>query len=156
MPPLQITTINDNLFNAWALLRRTSDIMERARNKELSGYNINLRQAAALHLITVLKEKATPTFIARLEMRQPHTVCHILQTMENQGLVIRRHDLDRKNKVRAALTEKGKKAYYLSQARESIHRIMSCLSPEEIEQLNILLKKLTDAGKKEFFRQNGK
>jgi hypothetical protein len=33
---------------------------------------------------------------------------------------------------------------------------MSCLSPEEIEQLNILLKKLTDAGKKEFFRQNGK
>lgn len=142
----------DGLFTTWRLLRRTSEIVERARSRELARYGINVRQAATLHLITVLGEKAIPTYIARIEMRQPHTVCHVMQTMENQGLIERRHDLDRRNKVRAVLTDKGKKAYDLSRACESIHRIMSCLTPEEIGQLRTLLEKVSEAGKQELDR----
>jgi DNA-binding MarR family transcriptional regulator len=147
---------DEGLFILWRLLRRTSEIVERARNKELARYGINVRQAATLHLISMLGEKAIPTYIARLEMRQPHTVCHIMQTMENQGLIERRHDLDRRNKVRALLTEKGQKAYELSKARESVHRIMSCLTPEEARQLRALLEKVSEAGKQELLRANGR
>jgi len=79
-----------------------------------------------------------------------------MQTMENQGLIERRHDLDRRNKVRALLTEKGQKAYELSKARESVHRIMSCLTPEEARQLRALLEKVSEAGKQELLRANGR
>jgi len=145
-----------DLFMVWRLLRRTSEIVERARNRELKRYGINVRQAATLHLITMLGEKATPSCIARFEMRQPHTVCHIMQTMENQSLIERRHDLDRRNKVRAILTDKGKRIYELSKARESINRIMSCLTPQEADQFRILLEKIAEAGKRELKRANGR
>lgn len=146
----------DIFFTTWRLLRRTSEIVERARNRELARYGVNVRQAATLHLIHTLGEKATPTQIARLEMRQPHTVCHIMQTMENQGLIERRHDLDRRNKVRAVLTTRGKKTYEQSKTRESIRRIMSCLTPEDLDLFRIFLEKVSEAGKRELERSNSR
>ena len=53
-------------------------------------------------------------------------------------------DLDRKNLVRVALTEKGRKAYYQSTKRESIHNITSSLSEEECQQMLSYLKTLCD------------
>ncbi|MCX8125855.1 MAG: MarR family winged helix-turn-helix transcriptional regulator, partial [Dehalococcoidia bacterium] len=145
----------DILFATWRLLRRTSEIVERARNKELANHGINVRQAATLHLINMLGEKAMPSLIARLEMRQPHTVCHIMQTMEKQGLIERHHDLDRGNKVRAVLTDKGRKVYELSKISHSITRIMSCLTLEELNQFRKILEKISKAGKEELERVAG-
>ncbi|MEW6142305.1 MAG: hypothetical protein AB1597_04005 [Chloroflexota bacterium] len=153
---MKTSNTEDSLFIVWRLLRRTSEIVERARNRELAKYGINVRQSATLHLISMLGERATPTCIARLEMRQPHTVCHLMQTMGKAGLIIRRHDLDRRNKVRAVLTDKGKKAYELSKAGKSIRQIMSCLTPEEIQQLMVLLEKVSEAGKQLLDGSRGK
>ena len=85
----------DRFFNAWAMLRRTADIIARARHKELVRYGITIRQASALHLIQMLGDQASPAEIARAELRQPHTVSAILKTMEDQGLIRRRKDLER-------------------------------------------------------------
>jgi len=140
---------NDALFTAWRLLRLTGDMIARARHAELMRSGISIRQAAVLHLATVLGEKATPAAIARAELRRPHTVSAILQTMEKQGLVRRQRDLERRNQVRAVLTEKGRQAYQASTRRETVHRIMACLTPEEMAELERLLGKIGHAAKKE-------
>jgi DNA-binding MarR family transcriptional regulator len=139
----------DKFFNAWALLRRTADIIARARHKELTRYGITIRQASALHLIQMLGEQATPAEIARAELRQPHTVSAILQTMEEQGLIQRQKDLKRRNQVRAVLTGKGRQAYEDSKKRESIRRIMSCLDDEDLAGLQRVLDKISEAAKQE-------
>jgi DNA-binding MarR family transcriptional regulator len=139
----------DKFFNAWALLRRTADIIARARHKELTRYGITIRQASALHLIQMLGEQATPAEIARAELRQPHTVSAILQTMEEQGLIQRQKDLKRRNQVRAVLTDRGRQAYEDSKKRESIRRIMSCLDDEDLAGLQRVLDKISEAAKQE-------
>lgn len=139
----------DKFFNAWAMLRRTADVVARARHKELVRYGITIRQASALHLIQMLGEQATPAEIARAELRQPHTVSAILQTMEGQGLINRHKDLERRNQVRAVLTSKGLQAYEDSKKRESIRSIMSCLDNEDLASLQRILGKISDAAKKE-------
>jgi len=40
-------------------------------------------------------------------------------------------DLDRKNMIRVALTEKGREAIHNARKMESIHKIMSSLTKEE-------------------------
>jgi DNA-binding MarR family transcriptional regulator len=62
--------------------------------------------------------------------------------MEKDGLIKKVKDLDRRNLVRVALTEKGKEALRQSSKRESIHRIMSGLSQEERRQVKTSLQKL--------------
>jgi len=139
----------DKFFNAWAMLRRTADIIGRARHKELMKYGITIRQASALHLISMLGDQATPAEIARAELRQPHTLSAILQTMEDQGLIQRQKDLKRRNQVRAELTGKGCLAYEDSKKRESIRHIMACLDDEELASLQSILGKISEAAKQE-------
>lgn len=142
----------DKYFNAWAMLRRTADIIARARHKELTRYGITIRQASALHLIQMLGEQATPAEIARAELRQPHTVSAILQTMESQGLIQRQKDLARRNQVRAELTDKGRQAYEDSKKRESIRSIMTCLDDDDLASLQRVLGKISETAKQELKR----
>ena len=65
--------------------------------------------------------------------------------MEAKGLVRKSKDLDKGNLVRVSMTEKGRKAYIESLGRQSIHQLMSNLSQQEKQQLDVLLRKLLDA-----------
>jgi DNA-binding MarR family transcriptional regulator len=62
--------------------------------------------------------------------------------MKETGLVNKVKDLEKKNLIRIELTSKGRKAYKQALTRESIHKVMSCLSEEERRQLDMLLEKL--------------
>jgi DNA-binding MarR family transcriptional regulator len=64
--------------------------------------------------------------------------------MERKGLVKRAKDLEKKNLVRIALTEKGQRVYAQSTKRESIHQIMSFMSEEKCEQMSECLGELRD------------
>lgn len=63
--------------------------------------------------------------------------------MEKAGLVKRVKDLDRKNQIRVAVTEKGRRAYNQA-GRQTIHQTFSCLSEEERKQLRSYLDRLLD------------
>ena len=119
----------------WTIIRNVSHLMERIRNRELSQYGINTRQAGLLRHVKALGDEATPVTIARTMFREPTSVSAILIRMEKQGLVKRIKDRRQKNQVRVYLTEKGEDAYRNASKRESIDRIMSRLSVEDRNNL---------------------
>ena len=132
----------DEAFVVWSLLHQTTDVISRAREKELNQYNIAMRQVAALRIIKLLGDNVTPKQLAQSLFRKPHTISSILDRMENEGLIEKHNDLERRNLLRVSLTEKGKFACTQSEKRESIHNILSCLSEDDMKQLRVLMLRL--------------
>ncbi len=140
---------SDEDQDMWLLLTRARYSVFRAREKELQRYGISPEQAGLLFVVQALGGKATPAAISRAIMRQPHTVSALVDRMSKKGLVKKVKDLDRKNLVRVALTEKGLKAYDETIKRGPIHRIMSVLTPKERADFKIYLEKIMDKARKE-------
>lgn len=132
----------DDDFSLWWLILQMTRSLHKARVKELFKYKLTPEKAAVIFILKFLGHRTTPAKISRYLLREPHSVVGLLQRMEQQGLIERHKDLERKNLVRIALTEKGEEAYSISAKRESIHNIMSCLSKEDHQQLQIFLNRL--------------
>ena len=131
------------------LLGQVSDILFKAREKELSRYGITAMEAAVLHVVQTIGDRATPAEISRWILREPHSVSGLLNRMVKRGLVKKTKDLEWKNLIRVTATEKGKEAYESSLAAESVPNVVSVLSAGECQQLNSYLLKLRDRGLKE-------
>ena len=136
------STSPDKPYELWVLLAQTRESMFKARKKELHRYGLHPRQAAVLDFAHSLGDMATPAEISRWLLREPHTISVLLNKMEEQGLIKKTHDLDRKNVIRVSLTEQGLKAHHKILRRNSMHKIMSCLSEEEQRQLWSYLERL--------------
>lgn len=124
------------------LIMQTGHMLWWARRKELARFHSHPTQIAILFAAQALGNRTTPAEISRFLLREPHTISITLSKMERDGLITKVKDLDRKNLIRIALTDKGREAYKKSAERESIHRIMSYLSDEERRQLRSCLRKL--------------
>ena len=118
--------------------------MYRARTKELFQHGITPEEASVLFVVQAIDYKATPTEISRWLLREPHSTLGLLSRMEKKGLVTKSKDLEKKNLVRVAITEKGQQAYEQAAKRESIHRILSSISDDECEHLVACLQLLRD------------
>jgi len=135
----------DIYYNVWLLLHQTRNAILRAREKELSKYNISSREAAVLFAIRAIGDNSTPAQIARWIFREPHTVSALINRMERKGLVKKEKDTCRKNVWLVTLTEKGGKAYQQSiENRETFHTIISSLTKSECRRLELYLRKLRD------------
>ena len=135
---------NDIRFGLWQLLNRTSHLMLKARQKELDKYGISIRSSAILEIIARLGKKTTPTALSRQTFVERHSISEQLARMEKEGLIVKVKDLERKNLVRVAATEKGKEVFKKTAERKSINHITSALTQEEQEQLWLLLAKLRE------------
>ena len=132
--PLEVLPVNRYL-RLWILFKRVYDILVKIRNRELRQYDSNLEQIETFQAVQRLGMNATPNEIATLRYRRPHTISVLLKNMENAGLITRNKDLSRKNMIRIALTEKGKKASLKFGKSDSIKKILSTLSKKEKGQL---------------------
>jgi DNA-binding MarR family transcriptional regulator len=126
----------------YQMITRTRQVITKARKAELKKYGVAGVYVAAMNVIVKLKKRATPANIARALFLEPHSVSELLSKMEEVGLIRRVKDLERKNYVRAELTEEGQKKYGDSHNIESIRDMMSVLSPEEKKQLWELLSRI--------------
>lgn len=115
----------------WYLLARTRDAVYRLRQKELAQHGLTAEQSAVLHSVEHLGDKATPAEIARLLLREAHSVSEIVQRMEKDELVTKVRDLERKNRVRVVITAKGWESLRLSRRKTCLHTIMSDLTEEQ-------------------------
>ena len=131
-------------YITWILLLQTRDALLQAREKELSQYGISAEQAWVLFTVQAIGHSPTLTEISRWIFRKPNTVFSLLERMERKGLVKKTKNSVRKNLVRVELTEKGQQAYYQATKMKSIHKVMSCLSEEDRQQLNLYLSKLRE------------
>jgi DNA-binding MarR family transcriptional regulator len=139
----------DEDYNLWVLLHQTTDVVLRARQKELDQFGISVIEVGVLVVTQAIGKEATPSEISRWIFREPHTVSALLNRMEKRGLLTKTQDLDRKNLVRVSITEKGRQAYDKSTRRKSISKIISSLSEEERQQLRSCLEKLRNKAFKE-------
>lgn len=132
----------DKLYSLYIMLDTTRNAMIRARRKELRKYHLENRQAAVLYFSFEANGKITPSKIAKWLVLEPHSISELVSRMEKKGLVkIIKHD-DSHYYERIKLTKKGLDACVNVKKRESIHKIMSCLTDEERDQLKSILIKI--------------
>jgi len=136
-----LTKMNEN-EKTWVRLFRAYTVLERAREMELSRVGITLPQAAVLYFLGTARETLTPTKLARLTYKEPHTISGLLNRMEKQGLIKKTKDLKRKNLVRVSLVKKGEELFKRLLSERVVINITSCLSKKELDTLNELTDKL--------------
>ena len=134
------------LYHLWMLMAQTVDVAMKLRESELQKYNISRRESAVLYIVHANANRVTPAIISRYLARKSHSISELLNRMEKKGLVTRVSDLDKKNLVRIALTEKGKRSYSCSTKIESFSEITGSLSEEEYNQLESILKRIRSKG----------
>lgn len=126
-------------------LELTEDAIDKALQKQLDSFNLDLSWVSIMYAIEALGEQATPIMISRIVMRKRHTVSYMLAKMEKLGLVKRIRDLDRRNRIRASLTPRAHKLYNeysINRRPYFLARILSGLSSTDKKNLIDSLEKL--------------
>lgn len=126
----------------WARLFLAAKVVERAREIELSRVDASLIQAMVLYALKLSPEPLTPTRLARLLCREPHSMSALIERMEKQGLVKKKRDLSRKNLVRVVITPAGEQAFQRQRSANVVANVTSSLTREERETLGICVDKL--------------
>ena len=139
----KISAVPDDDYRIWMLLHQVSDGVSRAREKELRPFGISRLHAGVMFILKASDEPCTLAEISKYLFRKHHSVSEMVTRMERKGLVRRVRNPDGKGLVRVALTKKGEKLFrQQNKERKVIHRIMSCLSPEERENFSACLERL--------------
>jgi DNA-binding MarR family transcriptional regulator len=141
----EIMRLNEN-ETAWMRLFRTYKILERAREVELAKAGLSLAQAGVLYFLKDAKEPLTPSKLARLMYKEPHTMSGLISRMEAQGLVKKTKNLEKKNLVRVSLTKKGEEAFKRQLGKTAVMNVTSCLSKKDLDKLNVLSDRLRTKG----------
>ncbi len=133
---------NSYEYQVWTIFRNTSHLISIAQNRDLISKDtgVTTRQIAMLHVINRLGDEATPVAIARKQGRARTTISNILIRLERMGLLTKTKDLQRSNLIRVALTDRGKEVLEKTERQESIHRIMSVLTTEQLQQLDAIIR----------------
>jgi DNA-binding MarR family transcriptional regulator len=140
MPKREIEVNENELL--WGRLFLAAKVVERAREIELSRVNVSLIQAMVLYALKLSPEPLTPSRLARMLCREPHSMSALIDRMEKQGLVEKKHDLSRKNLVRVVVTPKGEEAFQRQRSMNAVANLTSTLTKEERQALGICVDKL--------------
>jgi DNA-binding MarR family transcriptional regulator len=133
--------LNENEL-LWGRLFLATKLVERAREVELSRLNISLIQAMVLYALKVSPEPMTPSKLARMLCREQHSMSALIDRMEKQGLIQKKHDLYPKNLVRVVVTARGEEAFQRQRSVNAVTNITSGLTKEERETLGSCADKL--------------
>jgi len=133
--------LNENEL-LWGRLFLATTLVERAREVELSRLNISLIQAMVLYALKLSPEPLTPSKLARMLCREQHSMSALIDRMEKQGLIEKKHDLSPKNLVRVVVTAEGEEAFQRQRSANAVSSITSSLTREEREALGSCADKL--------------
>ena len=134
----------DQDYELFGLVISATEAILKARQKELSEYDIEPARSGVLITIASLGNEATPVAIGKHLLRTRHSISELLSRAEKDGLVEKKWDLDRKNGVRAVLTRLGEEVAQKTMKGLVLPKIMSSLSAAERSDLRTLLQKLFD------------
>jgi DNA-binding MarR family transcriptional regulator len=124
--------VRDPDYELWVTFAQASYAVAKARQRELLDLGTSEQRLAILFILTYAEPPVTPTKVARLLGREPHSVLTVLRKMENEGLVDLSKDLPKRNQVRVAVTDKGIELYrHAQQSRVVVGKILNCLTKEE-------------------------
>jgi DNA-binding MarR family transcriptional regulator len=135
---------DDPQISLCSQLGNTWDIITRAIELELKHLRLNIPQIRILSILAKQNEGATLSDIAFQSVRQLNSASTLLNKMVRSGLVKKIKKPGDDTRTFYVLTEKGQELYYEKMTERSIHMIFSCLSPEEHQNLEELLRKLRE------------
>jgi len=136
--------LSDAALTTWLLLARTWSAMYKAEERRLAKVGFTPEQVDVLRLSRDYPIPLTPAEISRSLFRESQSVAGLLSRMEREGLVRRVPKRKGRPFTRVLLTAKGEEVgpRGIEAATSLVAKIMSCLSAEELEQLQKLLRRL--------------
>ena len=139
----------DRDYTLAAQITQVADMLVKVRERELLRQKLSATAASILFLVNAMGNEVTPAKISRMMLREPHTIGGILSRMEKSGLINRTKNLERKNRIRITLTEKGEKALKKAMKLQGTAHLLCTLTNAQREQLQTALKAIKQAGIKE-------
>ncbi len=134
-------------FHLWVCLLDTVKIVTKVRERELDNYEVTLNTSTVLDCIKSFQDNPpTPSQIARRLIREPQSTSGILNRLQERGFVTKSVDSERKNVIRISLTKDGEDKLKYIRKRKAIKNILCTLNDSEIQQLEVLLKKIQIKG----------
>ena len=138
--------IPDARLAAWSLLFQAFYAAHKAEERRLYKAKVGLthEKLIVLYLATHYEGLLTPAEISRSLFRESQTIAALLSRMERDGLVKRVPKRKGKPYTEVMATAKGKELWgpAAEVATSTATEIMSCLSAEELNQLQELLRKI--------------
>ena len=131
-------------YEFFILMNQVIEGMIKARVNELRPFGISPIQSGVLYVLKEAKRSLAPIQLARQLLRDPGSIHQLLDRMENNGLIRRKRDVEKKRNVQVEMTKQGEEIHR-SQQNEVLPRILGRLSTEERKQLWEILKKLREA-----------
>lgn len=134
----------DTAFALWALIRHTRDALYKVVERELAKVGLTPEKINALGACKQYHGPLTPAEISRFLFRESATVAGLLARMEKEGLVVRVPKRKGKPFTEVKITAKGEELHRagVEVLAAFVPKIVSCLSPEEVDQLHKLLRTL--------------
>ncbi len=139
----------DRDYTLAAQITQVADMLVKVRERELLRQKLSATAASILFLVNSMGNEVTPAKISRMMLREPHTIGGVLSRMEKSGLINRTKNLERKNRIRITLTEKGEKALKKAMKLQGISNLLYKLTDTQREQIQTALKAIKQAGIKE-------
>ena len=132
----------DDDYRLWIMFNQTNRATLKAREKELTKLGLSRMESFILFVIRSMGEEATPAEIARVILRQPHTVSEMLSRMEKKDLISKSRNPKNRSMIRLKLTKKGQSVYRKTRRREVIHRIFADLTVDERNSFMLCLESI--------------
>jgi DNA-binding MarR family transcriptional regulator len=129
-------------FALWLLIGKANHLLLLKRRRELIHYEIPPGQLHILNAINVLSPSATIAGVANELDREVHVISRQTVSMEKYGLIKRIKSTPRSNLLTLELTDKGLNLVEISGHSESIEKILSSLTKQERQQMELILNKI--------------
>ncbi len=144
--------VGDPVYSAWLRMRQAWEAMDKALEVELGKHQATLSQIDVLLILSSSKRPLSPGEIASFMFREKHSASALLTRMQKAGYVRKMRSKKDQRVVKIKMQPKG--AELLSKAMPAAfgqaHRLLkSSLSPEEVKQLDTLMKKVRDGALRE-------
>jgi DNA-binding MarR family transcriptional regulator len=134
----QTQSESESEFDLYLLMSKVNHALNLARQKELSQYDTTTRQTHVLRVIKSLGSKATLFEVAKQVDREVPVISKQTIRMENDGLIKRIKYKSKSNLLKLQLTKKGAKMVEISEKSHLVHDILSFLTKEDRQKLEIL------------------
>lgn len=107
---------------------------------------VTTQQFGVLAALKAIPLPVTPAAVSGWLDRNANSITLMIDRMEKQGFVSRVRDLDDRRSLRLKLEEKGEEAFRRGAGshRELYKEIMSCLNPDELQELSRLMDKVLE------------
>jgi DNA-binding MarR family transcriptional regulator len=138
---------DDPYSDTWVLLQQSWEAISGLLQGELSDLGVTWAQADILMILSASKAPLTTTQIATYTFRSPQSVSELIGRMESAGYVKRVRGVGDQRIVKIRMMPKGEELAKKLKGSGFVYgsRVMkSSLSPTEVDELNLLLRKLRD------------